>query len=410
MSRPHFAAILALTLFVGAFACSRSHVQPANSANEIASAIMVRVLTPPSPVLGIDDRIHLVYELQVVNSSSLVVSIDRVVVLDAAGVKLSELTGDALAKRIIIGGGESGKVFGASHSGYILMDVSLPEASSLPTVIRHRIAATRQVRAAPGDDHHGAPMPAGSPLDPTAVFVGAETPVGQSQAIAIAPPLRGPGWLIGNGCCAEINPHRGAVIAINGSLYVPERFAIDFVQLDRENRLFTGPADKLSSYAYFGVPVYAVADGTVVAVEDGAPEETPGVLPLGKKLATLPGNHVVMDIGNGHFALYAHLQLGSMRVKAGDRVRRGDVLGRLGNTGNTSNPHLHFHVMDRPSPLASNGLPFVFTNVASSGVVAGFEQLFEGKPAGADGSMAGPHPNRLPLDNHLVTLSNPESK
>ena len=83
---------------------------------------------------------------------------------------------------------------------------------------------------------------------------------------------------------------------------------------------------------------------------------------------TLTGNHVVLDLGGGRFAMYAHLRQGSVAVKAGDRVRRGDVLGRLGNSGNSTEPHLHFHVADGTSPVDASGLPFVLDRFACRGV------------------------------------------
>lgn len=172
------------------------------------------------PVLGIDDQIHLACELQVVNHSSVLITVDRVEALNAAGGKLEELAGDALAKRVLISGGETGKTFGPAHSGYILMDVSLPKSSTLPATIRHRIVTTRQFRAAPDDDHHGVPVPSGGAIEAGAIFIGAETSVDSSPAITIAPPLGGPGWLVANGCRDELNPHRAAIVAINGSLYV----------------------------------------------------------------------------------------------------------------------------------------------------------------------------------------------
>jgi murein DD-endopeptidase MepM/ murein hydrolase activator NlpD len=113
---------------------------------------------------------------------------------------------------------------------------------------------------------------------------------------------------------------------------------------------------------------------------------------------------VVADIGGGHFAVYAHLKLGSVRVKTGDRVRRGDVLGLLGNTGNTSHPHLHFHIVDGPSALASNGLPYVISGMATSGLATDLEPLFNGEPTPIDAKTAGPHPQRLPLNNHVATF------
>ena len=79
----------------------------------------------------------------------------------------------------------------------------------------------------------------------------------------------------------------------------------------------------------------------------------PGALPPGLPIAEADGNFVVLDIGNGAFVLFAHMQPGSVTVKAGDKVKRGQVLGRVGNTGNSQAPHLHLHVMDGPSPLLS---------------------------------------------------------
>jgi murein DD-endopeptidase MepM/ murein hydrolase activator NlpD len=113
---------------------------------------------------------------------------------------------------------------------------------------------------------------------------------------------------------------------------------------------------------------------------------------------------MVVDIGDGHFAVYAHLQLHSVRVKPGDRIRRDDVLGLLGNTGNTSNPHLHFHITDGPSPLASNGFPFVIVNFTDQGVVTAIDPAFEGNPPVIDPKMAGPHRDSLPLNNHIVSF------
>jgi murein DD-endopeptidase MepM/ murein hydrolase activator NlpD len=116
------------------------------------------------------------------------------------------------------------------------------------------------------------------------------------------------------------------------------------------------------------------------------------------------GNHVIVDLGNGRFAVYAHLQLGSIRVKKGDRVRRGEVLAKLGNSGNTSNPHLHFEVADRPSVVAGSGLPFVIDDFKSAGAVTGLEPLFDAKPAALDSRFAGRHVRQLPLNNSVVSF------
>jgi len=106
--------------------------------------------------------------------------------------------------------------------------------------------------------------------------------------------------------------------------------------------------------------VLAVADGIVASVKDGIPENVPGLTSRAVTITmeTVAGNSVVLDLGNGRFAFYAHLVPGSLRVKVGDRVRRGDVIGLLGNSGNSTAPHLHFHVGDRNAGLAAEGLPY----------------------------------------------------
>ncbi|HZJ12200.1 MAG TPA: M23 family metallopeptidase, partial [Methyloceanibacter sp.] len=184
-----------------------------------------------------------------------------------------------------------------------------------------------------------------------------------------------------------------------------ERFAIDFVQLNGKDTLASGPPDQLSSYEFFGDEIYAAADGTVVAVEDGLPEQVPGKLPEGATIQMAGGNHVVVDIGEGRFAFYAHMQPGSVKVKMGDKVKTGQVLGLLGNSGNTDTPHLHFHVMDAPSPLLTNGLPYVFTAFTGQGLITDEQPLFTGGTVTIDKeALSGPHENELPLADQVVSF------
>jgi murein DD-endopeptidase MepM/ murein hydrolase activator NlpD len=180
-----------------------------------------------------------------------------------------------------------------------------------------------------------------------------------AQSVVIGPPLRGGVWLTANGP-AEASGHRRALIPVDGKPSIAQRFAIDYVRVDSANKTFTGDQLKNESYYAQGNDALAVANGTVVAVKDSIPENVPGVtsraVPI--TLETVGGNHVIIDLGGGYYAFYAHLQPGSLRVKVGDRVTRGQVLGLVGNSGNSTEPHLHFHVSDGNSPLGSEGVPY----------------------------------------------------
>jgi hypothetical protein len=180
-----------------------------------------------------------------------------------------------------------------------------------------------------------------------------------SSAVTIGPPLRGGVWLAANGP-AEASGHRRALIPIAGTPAIAQRFAIDWVKVADDDKTFKGDQLKNESYYAEGVDALAVANGTVVAVKDSIPENIPGInsraVPI--TLETVGGNHVIIDIGGGNYAFYAHLTPGSIRVKKGQQVKRGDVVGLVGNTGNSTEPHLHFHISDGNSPLGSEGLPY----------------------------------------------------
>ena len=180
-----------------------------------------------------------------------------------------------------------------------------------------------------------------------------------TEAVVIGPPLRGGVWLTGNGPGNE-SGHRRAMIPIGGTPAIAQRFAIDYVRVGDDDKTFKGEQLKNESYHAQGTDAIAVANGTVVAVKDSIPENVPGItsraVPI--TLETVGGNHVIIDIGGGRYAFYAHLQPGSLKVKLGDRVTRGQVVGLVGNSGNSTEPHLHFHISDANSPLGSEGVPY----------------------------------------------------
>ena len=203
-------------------------------------------------------------------------------------------------------------------------------------------------------------------------------------------------------------PHAGSAPDQRADL-LAQRFAVDYEQLDADNRIYSGEKEDLDSYTIYGQEAIAVADGTVVKVVDGLPEQTPGEFPEDISLDEADGNSVILDIGGGNYANYAHFQPGSIRVQEGDRVKRGDVLALVGNSGNSLAPHLHFHVMDGPLFLASNGLPYVVDSFTVTGQSPGTEAFDEAEAEGTPLEVTPGDPvetvtQAMPLDQLVVSF------
>jgi murein DD-endopeptidase MepM/ murein hydrolase activator NlpD len=153
-------------------------------------------------------------------------------------------------------------------------------------------------------------------------------------------------------------------LAVDGVRYVkPETFAIDWVQV-RDNRLLEGDESENESYFAYGAKVRSATGGKVVSVRDDMPDETPGLSDVPppqyvKRPADFAGNHVVVRVHPGVYATYAHLRPGSVAVRVGEEVETGQTLARLGNSGNSTLPHLHFELSSGPDVLTSDSLPYV---------------------------------------------------
>jgi hypothetical protein len=361
-------------------------------------------IASPQPVLATDDKVHLAYELLVMNVSSSTMTLDRLETLDASkhDAIINTESGDEIVAAVQGADLEattrafpsgSTRTVGPFQLTRVFLDATFAKNATLPKVMEHRF----QVTFTPA---------AGTPPVATATVVSGRTNVTNTPAVVVGPPLEGSRWVDAIGCCSPPSVHRTATLPINGKFYVFERFAIDFAQLNPENKLYAGPRDQLSSYAYVGAKVLSVADGTVVSLQDGRPNETPPNFPQGYDLLQQLGNFVIVDIGHGHFAYYGHFQPNTLKVHVGDKVRRGQVLALMGNSGNSDAPHLHFGIEDGPLPYASDSLPFVFSSFMTTGTITNsFDDVAAGAAAQIGPARAGPHRNQLPLENEVITFS-----
>jgi peptidase M23-like protein len=326
---------------------------------------------------------HLVYELHVTNLGKWDCLLTRIDVMNgdggAAAKPLANLSGTDLDKMIVRTSQEVAQNAKIAPGAFaiVYMWITSERLDDVPAKITHRIAAKI------GD------YPEGLTLD------GVPVTVDRKPVVVIAPPLAGSDWSAGNGP-SNTSQHRRAFIPLNGHAWISQRFAIDWVEANADGKTFQGDSADNKNYRAYGAEIHAVADGVVTQTKDGIPQNIPNQPPIVPiTLETVGGNHVIMEIGDGLYAFYAHMQPGSVRVKVGDKVHRGQVLGLLGNSGNSSEPHLHFHICNRNSELACEGLPYAFASYEFEGKGDGW------KPSDSHGAPE-KHEMEIPLEDEVV--------
>jgi Peptidase family M23 len=368
----------------------------AGGAQEILTPILLAVHDAPVPFTGSDRRVHLVYELWMTNFSSAEVSVDQVEVF-GDGLLLQTLDAAAVQGRLQPAGQrESAAKLPKGTQALLFLHIVLAPDAQIPRQLSHRVTAL--VSAAPPDHQK-------------LTENGGAIAVDRRKVVLVGPPLHGDRFISADSCC-DATRHTRAALPVNGRVWLAQRFAVDWEQLDAQGRIYSGPREKPESYTIFGQPALAVANAIVESVTDGAPEQTPGQYPTDISLDEADGNSVILDLGLGHYALYAHLQPGSIKVHRGERVRRGQVLALVGNSGNSVAPHLHFQVTDRPSSLASNGLPYFIDDFQVTGNSPGTDAFDEAESKGTPlaitpVSPAQPVKNALPLDQQEISFPGP---
>ncbi len=162
-----------------------------------------------------------------------------------------------------------------------------------------------------------------------------------------------------------------------------QRFAIDFAKVDNKGLLYKNEGHKNSEHNCYGEDVIAVSDGVVVGLLDSIKEHpSPPIISEKHGFRDFTGNMVLLDIGNGIIASYAHLIPNSIAVNVGDTLEKGDLIGRIGNSGSSTAPHLHFH-LSKPDYnkvdstdifgifWTSEGVSFVFDDYDNYPIISG---------------------------------------
>ena len=361
---------------------------PARAAIPQFTPISASVLAAPEPVIATDGRRHVLYEILVQNTTDLSVNVLSLrvhangrVVRVFTGAQLTAVMTTARSHTTTLASGEGATIW---------MDLMLRRGRRVPRALVHRLT----VRAT---------LPSGQSR--TLTFDGARTAVSARPALALGPPLHGGPYLNFNGCCG-LSPHRTALIPVDGTPYDLQRFAVDFIKIDNQGRGAIGDLTRNESFFTFGEPVYAVADARVVRTRNDLPDIPPLNEPPGSSFTTETtlGNNIELMLGGRRYALYAHLKRGSIRVRPGQRVRRGQMLGRVGNSGQTGGSHLHFQLSDGPNPVTSDSPPFVLRHFTLIGMVTNVDEFLTGAANADIHRLRPPSPRRsqLPLQATVV--------
>lgn len=294
-------------------------------------------------------RTLLMYELYLTNFSGSSIDLRRIEVLDAnepAGQSLAAFEGEQIDALLQSSDAQLStdksnlRRVNANETLVVFVQVAFDAQARVPSRLRHRvITAESSLEGAVIDTHH-------------------------TELKVLVPPLRGAAWLASDGPSNDrVNHHRRGLLAVDGRPSISRRYATDWFLLKDGTRRKGDVHDRQSYYSY-GQPVFAVGSGTIVTARDGMPDNVPGpvktfqpAVPNGIQTST--GNMIVLDLGRGQYASYFHLQPGSLRVKTGDYVHSGEPLARVGVSGDSNLPHLHFEVSTSPNTLAGEGVPYV---------------------------------------------------
>jgi murein DD-endopeptidase MepM/ murein hydrolase activator NlpD len=361
------------------------------------SAVPVDIAIPvaPTPVRA-NGKMHLVYELHLTNFRAQSLELTRIEVLrDEANAltsheALASYKDAELISRLARPGAPldvpDKRVIGGGMRAVVFLEITFDSATDVPVALCHRLFFKF-------DDANGEER----------LIEGARVLIRRHPPPVVGAPLRGGGW-IALSALSNTNSHRRTMVVVNGKARIAQRFATDWTRIGADGLAFRGDPSKNTNWSAYGAEVLAVADGTVVDVRDGIPENDPTAdkkaVPI--TLETVGGNYIILDLGSGYFAFYAHLQPKSIRVKVGNKVRRGQILALLGNSGQADAPHLHFHITDGNSPLGAEGVPYVIESFEMQGILPSKALLVEGGWKPQPGITIDKRRLEIPIENAVV--------
>ncbi|HEY4144408.1 M23 family metallopeptidase [Pinirhizobacter sp.] len=356
--------------------------------------VEARVPFSPTLVMGTDGLQHLAYEIHITNyygDTGPLTALDLDVKADGSDASLAHWSATDIASmaRPTPKEGQPLRIEpGKQATIYVFLS---PRAGVQPRVLRHTMHFDMGGKVA--------------------LLDGVRVDVSPAPPMRLGPPLKSGRWVAHEGPGNAHSHHWGSIVVANGDMTIPQRYALDLVGVDARGHAMRDNVKDFSHTTHadwygYGTEVLAVADGVVTATRHSEPDHAPLQAqpePSSLTLDGLFGNYVVLQVAPGTWAGYAHLKPGSVLVKPGDHVKRGQVIGRLGQSGNSAAPHLHFQLANRPTFEGSEGMPFVFDTFRYEGTETEGQMFGQGDPwKPTDGSM---RHDQMPLSDTVINFS-----
>ena len=351
---------------------------------KLYNSFALRTTPPQITPAHHNGRWELVYELHIVNCSKIELTLGRLEVLEAQSGKVrANLDGIALAN--VVGRMDRQAVDAVTQippgvEVVAYMTVEWPEQTTRGITLKHHLTYSAD---------------SGSPSNGT--VAGGEFRVANETPVVLGAPLRGGDWTPLYNDIWKLG-HRRVIYTTDAVQHIPGRFAIDWIKVAPDGTHAKGDGAIPANWYGYGADVLAVADAAVSVAMDDIPDPRTVDPQKVVELQDASGNYVVLDLGNGKYAFYEHLKSKSICVRAGDRVRRGQVIAQLGYTGQSTGPHLHFHIADSDMPLNAEGVPYVFQDFKTIGAFSSAEQFGESKSW-----------NPVPVRDHSLQVPTPFS-
>lgn len=346
-----------------------------------------------SPILA-NNSVQLRYELSILNNYKIPFTLKKVEIYDLQkdNVPIAEFNSDYIDEHFDRPGNsdlDDLKLLSGNEFGVLNLNLIFKQEQSIPKKIFHKLYLERQKGNGEFATH---------PMEVAVIKIP------EINKFTLGLPFKKKGkWLY------EAQSHQGARFLTEGRVNYPQRFAIDWTLIDDNGSFAKNDTKKNENWKTYGVELISVADGKVVGIKDRIIENEPLSEGMAVRITreTIGGNYITIDIGNDLYAFYGHLIPNSLKVKIGDTVKKGQVIGLLGNSGNSDAPHLHFHIETKSNTyFGGEGMPYHIEEFRQLKNYSEQEiaDLFNGNSISLDDLKPTKKSNELPIGYGLIEV------